>query len=60
MAQDDRSKARSLTTRELHPKEVAFLTYIRRLGFGTIHRLVIQDGLPVFAEEVSQHIKFSE
>lgn len=42
----------------LHPKEQAFLEYIRRLKFGTINRLVIRDGLPVFAEEVTQSIQF--
>ena len=42
----------------LHPKEQALITYLRQIKFGTLHRLVVQDGLPIIAEEVSHNIKF--
>jgi hypothetical protein len=42
----------------LHPKERAFIVYLRKLKYGTLHKLVVQDGLPIVAEEVSKTVKF--
>jgi hypothetical protein len=42
----------------LHPKEEQLIQLIRSLGYGTIERLIIQNGLPHVAETVKQHHKF--
>lgn len=43
----------------LHPAWAAFLEYCRKLGYGEIERLKIQDGLPVLAEMVQKKVKFT-
>lgn len=42
----------------LHPAEKRLIEYIRRIRYGTIVNLKIQDGLPVLAEEVLKKVKF--
>jgi hypothetical protein len=42
----------------LHPSEERLLRFLRQLHYGTIQRLVVRDGLPAFAEEVTKTIKF--
>jgi hypothetical protein len=42
----------------LHPAEEKLLRFLRDLRFGTLQRLVVRDGLPSFAEEVIQTIRF--
>jgi hypothetical protein len=45
-------------TLPLHPAEEKLLRFLRDLRFGTLQRLVVRDGLPSFAEEVIQTIRF--
>jgi hypothetical protein len=45
-------------TMPLHPAEEKLLRFLRELRFGTVQRLVVRDGLPAFAEEVIQTIRF--
>ena len=42
----------------LHPSEQKLLVFLRTLRYGTVQRLVVRDGLPAFAEEVTKTIKF--
>jgi len=42
----------------LHPAWTALIQHCRQLGFGTIERLKIQDGLPVMVEESIKRTKF--
>ena len=42
----------------LHPAWVALIRHCQQLGYGTIERLKIQDGLPVLAEESIKQTKF--
>ena len=44
---------------DLHPAWQAFMELCRNLGHGEIERLKIQDGLPVFAEKISEKIKLN-
>ena len=56
--QSNESAEGETTSVELHPAELKLLTFLRMLRFGTIQRLVIRDGLPTFAEEVTKTIRF--
>lgn len=40
-----------MTLFAVHEKEKALLEFLRKLQHGTVHRLVVQDGLPVLIEE---------
>ena len=42
----------------LHPSWIALIRHCRQLGYGTIEKLKIQDGLPVVAEESVKRTKF--
>ena len=44
---------------ELHPAWQALMELCRELGHGEIERLKIQDGLPVFAEKITEKIKLT-
>ena len=44
---------------ELHPTWQALMKLCRELGHGEIERLKIQDGLPVFAEKITEKIKLT-
>lgn len=46
-------------TMEVHPAERALLLYLRRLGFGVLEKLQVQNGLPVSAEEVRGKVRFT-
>lgn len=43
----------------LHPAEEQLIRYIRELRYGTITRLIVQNGLPQIAEQVTQQVKFT-
>lgn len=51
---DDYSRRESM-----HPAWRAFMKHCRELYHGEITRLVIQDGIPVFAEETRKKVKFT-
>ena len=42
----------------LTPKEQHLIEYMRALGFGTLERIVVQNGEPVSAEVVKATAKF--
>ena len=44
---------------DLHPAWQALMDLCRNLGHGEIERLKIQDGLPVFAEKITEKIKLT-
>lgn len=44
---------------DLHPAWQALMKLCRELGHGEIERLKIQDGLPVFAEKITEKIKLT-
>ena len=44
---------------DLHPAWQALMQLCRDLGHGEIERLKIQDGLPVFAEKITEKIKLT-
>lgn len=44
----------------LHPAEKRLIEYIRKLRYGTILTLKVQDGLPVLAEETLKKVKFAD
>lgn len=45
---------------ELHPAEVKLIEFMRRLRFGRLERLDIQNGLPVSAEECKGRVRFDQ
>jgi len=49
----------SLRRESLNPAWRAFMRHCREIHHGEIHRLVIQDGLPVLAEETRKKVKFT-
>jgi hypothetical protein len=44
---------------DLHPAWQVFMDLCRDVGHGEIERLKIQDGLPVFAEVITEKIKLT-
>ncbi|GIV22138.1 MAG: hypothetical protein KatS3mg023_3889 [Armatimonadota bacterium] len=44
----------------LHPHEIQFILFCRDLGFGTIEKLAIQNGLPVCATSIQERIDFTK
>ena len=44
-------------TISLHPKEYNLITYIRKLDWGEIDKIVIQDGLPTLIKIAYKTIK---
>jgi hypothetical protein len=44
---------------DIHPAWIALIEYCRKLRYGDIERLRIQDGVPVLAEVITQKVKFS-
>ena len=50
---------RADSARDLHPAWRSFIHHCERLGHGEIDRLIIQDGLPVLAEETRKKVKFT-
>ncbi len=44
----------------LHFHELQFILFCRKLGFGTIEKLAIQNGLPVCAVNVAERIDFTK
>jgi len=45
---------------KLHRAEVELILLLRRLRFGTIERLEVQDGRPVMAQVVKEKIRFGK
>lgn len=48
------------TDGSIHPAWREFIRYCRELRFGEIERLIIQDGVPVLAEQTTKKIKFKQ
>jgi len=44
-------------TTPLHPKEYHLINYIRKLGWGEIDKIVIQDGLPTLIKTTYKTIR---
>lgn len=44
----------------LHFHELQFILFCRKLGFGTVEKLAIQNGLPVCAVNVTERIDFTK
>lgn len=44
-------------TTSLHPKEYHLINYIRKLGWGEIDKIVIQDGLPTVIKTTYKTIR---
>lgn len=43
----------------LHPSERRLIEYLRRLRYGTIANLKVQDGLPMLVEQVTRKVTFT-
>lgn len=55
----DRARRREDRSVRVHPSWAAFIRHCRELEHGEVHRLVIQDGVPVLAEVTTKKVKFS-
>ena len=50
-------KTKNKITISLHPKEYRLISYIRKLGWGEINKIVIQNGLPTVIKTTYKTIR---
>lgn len=53
-------KQQQHVTMVLHPTEAELIQYLRKLRYGRVERLEVQEGLPVLAEEVREKVRFGK
>ena len=51
------NKTDNKITTSLHPKEYHLINYIRKLGWGEINKIVIQNGLPTLIKTTYKTIR---
>jgi len=51
------NKTENKITTPLHPKEYNLISYIRKLGWGEIDKIIIQNGLPTLIKTTYKTIK---